>query len=151
MKITRALSLCFAVLVSASTLVGCGDPADFGGAAITVSPLDRAWSLDAVGAWRLPVSVGVAANASRQISEGNLVLRPDFTWEFRYAYQDLGPQQDARGTEVATGTYSTRPGAPGEVVLQSDGTGAVTVATLRDDGSIHLPLGGLQYHFVAAQ
>jgi hypothetical protein len=151
MNFTRALSLCFTLFVSAATLVGCGDPSDVGGAAITVNPLDRAWSLEAVGAWRLPVSIGLSADTSRQISEGNLVLRPDFTWELRYAYEDLGPRQDVSGTQVSTGTYSTRPDAPGEVVLQSAGSNAVTVATLRDDGSVDLPLGGLRYHFVAAQ
>lgn len=141
----------FALSLALGALAGCGDVAEGGAAAITVTPLDQSWSLDGVGAWRVPVSIGVAADASRQISAGSLTVRADWTWELRYDYRDLGANLDASGTHVSAGTYRAREGAPSTFDFRNAATGSVYVATVNADGSVDLPLGGLRYHFVVPQ
>lgn len=141
----------FALSLALGALAGCGDVAEGGAAAITVMPLDQSWSLDGVGAWRVPVSIGVTADASRQISAGSLIVRADWTWELRYDYRDLGANVDARGTHVSAGTYSAREGSPSTFDFRNAATGSVYVATVNADGSVDLPLGGLRYHFVVPQ
>lgn len=149
MKTIRPIT--FALSLALAALAGCGDVAQDGAAPITVTPLDQSWSLDGVGAWRVPVSIGVAADASRQISAGSLTVRGDWTWEMRYEYRDLGANVDARGTHVSAGTYSAREGDPSTFDFRNAATGTVYVATVNADGTVDLPLGGLRYHFVAPQ
>ncbi len=149
MNFSRVLSL--ALCLGLAPLAGCGDPADAGASPITVTPLDQRWALDGVGAWRVPVSIGVGADASRQISAGSLTLRPDWTWEVRYEYRDLSANADTRGTHVSSGTYTARAGDPSTFDLHNPSTGTTSVATVLPDGGVALPLGGLRYHFIAAQ
>lgn len=140
-----ALSLCLAALT------GCADDANVGASPITVDPLNQSWTLDGVGDWRVPVSVGLNATTSRQISGGALTVRPDWTWEFRYEYRDLGATVDTRGTSISAGTYAVQEGAPSTLTLREGATAVRHVGTVNPDGSVDLPIQGLRYHFVPAR
>jgi hypothetical protein len=149
MKPSRCLTLAFALV--ALTLAGCGDPSQAEPAAVTVSPLHPSWTLDAVGAWRVPVSVGAGANVSRVIRAGSLTLRADWSWEIQYDYRDLGATVDRQGTRTLSGSYAARDVDPSSLTVHDDATGATYPATVNADNTVDLTLDGLRYHFTAAQ
>ena len=149
MKSSRRLTLAFALV--ALSLAGCGDPSQAEPASISLSPLQPAWTLDAIGAWRLPASVGAGANVSRVISAGSLTLRADWTWEVRYDYRDLGAAVDREGTRTLSGSYAARDVDPSSLTVHDDATGATYPATVNADNTVDLTLDGLRYHFTAAQ
>lgn len=148
MKPHRRLALAFALI--AMSLADCGDPSQAEPASISLAPFQPAWTLDAVGAWRLPASVSAGAHVSRVISAGSLTLRADWTWEVRYDYRELGATVDREGTHALSGGYTARADAPTSLVVRDDATGATYAATINADNTVDLTLDGLRYHFTAA-
>ncbi len=148
MKFAR--TLCLGSLVAALFApAGCAEVAMVGAAPIAVVPMNQQWSLDRVGAWRVPVSIETTPGVSREISAGTFSLRDDWTWSFRYDHHDTSATTDTRGTFTASGSYAIQSGEPVVATLHDATANADYTATVAADGTVDLVIGGYTYHFIA--
>ena len=147
MSVSLRTMVLLAALATFAT-AGCADLPGDGSAAISVAPVTQQWTLSHVGAWRPPTSIEAQPGVSRQILGGSMFFDVDGAWTFTINHRDTGADLDRAGALTITGRYARDAST---IALREDGTGAMRAATLNDDGTLDVPMGGHRYRFVVAQ
>ncbi len=138
-------TMVLAAALSTFAATGCADLPGDSSAAISVAPVTEQWTLSYVDAWRPPMSIEAQPGVSREILSG--AMRFDFggTWTLTINHRDTSADLDRAGTLTVTGRYARNANT---IALLEDGTGAMRAATLNDDGTLDVPMGGHHYLFV---
>ncbi len=136
------------ILAAAMMAMGCADAPAGGTAPITTAaPLSDAWTLSRVDEWGLPMSIEVQPGVTRQILAGRMTVQNDWTWTYRFDHHDTGSGVDLQGSEGVTGSYTVWTGEPTVLTLRELHSTASHTATLADDRTLTVVMGGHRYVF----